>query len=410
MSSLKPIIICFCAALFYCFDYMVQVTPSVISNQLMSHFHLSASGLGILGASFLIPYCIMQLPAGLIVQHYGARRILSFSAFLSALGLYLFACSTHLSVAIAGRALLGLSASCSFVSALYLISQWFLPKYFAILAGTLQFLVCIGSVIGLAPIAHALQHQPWQSLIIKMAILAFLLGILFIWVIRDKISIISLQPIQLQTTVRYICQHPYILRIFCIGFLSWIPITGIGALWGVPYLSTSLHMATSSASYFISYLWLGVGTGSILSGWISELIKRRKRVTIINFSVGLISGLMIIDAPHLHHIFLLIALYGIGFSGANQSLSFAYLKDQVPNALFSALSGINNMAAILGGIFAQLAIGYSLTWQNSILVRHPVYTTLQFQYALAVIPLASLIGLILCSSAIRESHPDIKAI
>ena len=126
----KRYLICSLGALFYLYDYFIQVTPSVMKPWLMHDFQLNAADFSLLGACFLIPYALMQIPAGLLLDRYGARRLLTVAALLSAIALALFSSTASFSLALGCRALLGCAAAVSFISAIYLIANWFSHRWF----------------------------------------------------------------------------------------------------------------------------------------------------------------------------------------------------------------------------------------------------------------------------------------
>ena len=83
------------ALLFYIYDYFIQVSPAVMTHQLMESLSIGAAELGLLGAFFYYSYTLMQLPAGFLLDRFGVKKIISFSAFISAVGVLLFSISTH---------------------------------------------------------------------------------------------------------------------------------------------------------------------------------------------------------------------------------------------------------------------------------------------------------------------------
>ena len=67
-------LICTLGAIFYSYEYLLRITPSVMEGALRHHFSLSATGFGLLSASYYYAYVPMQLPVGLLMDRYGPRR------------------------------------------------------------------------------------------------------------------------------------------------------------------------------------------------------------------------------------------------------------------------------------------------------------------------------------------------
>ena len=54
ISKFSPYLICSLAAFFYVYDYFIQVSPAVMTHQLMQTFQIGAAGLGLLGSIPLV--------------------------------------------------------------------------------------------------------------------------------------------------------------------------------------------------------------------------------------------------------------------------------------------------------------------------------------------------------------------
>ena len=65
------IIIFLLAALFLIYEMAVQVSPSVMTKQLMKDFSINAGALGWMASVYFYSYTIMQIPAGILFDRYG---------------------------------------------------------------------------------------------------------------------------------------------------------------------------------------------------------------------------------------------------------------------------------------------------------------------------------------------------
>ena len=69
-SSLKPWIVWGLGCLFYFYEFLLQVSPSVMSNELMRDFAITGHTLGILTGIYFYSYAAMQLPGGLLMDYF----------------------------------------------------------------------------------------------------------------------------------------------------------------------------------------------------------------------------------------------------------------------------------------------------------------------------------------------------
>ncbi|MCH9643638.1 MAG: MFS transporter [Gammaproteobacteria bacterium] len=395
-SLLLPSFICALAALFYLYDYFIQVSPSVMTQSLMQDFSIGAGKLGILSACFYYSYTLMQIPAGMLLDRFGARKLLTFSVITSAIGVLLFSMAQHFASLCVARFLIGLGSSFAFISTLFLISRWFAHRYFAMGAGMVQLSGCVGSLIGLAPMALLIDHHGWRSAMFQISIFTFALAILFIFVIRDgekpaKHHLDTKNEWQRLTALIKI--KKVWLIAFC-GLASWVPVATIGALWGVPYLMKVLHINNIQAGKICMFFWVGLGLGSPFMGWLSNRLNNHNKPFAWCYLFGIVGAILLILAPKLPVSLIVLAVFLCGFSASAQSLSFALLKDHVPDNLFGTASGFNNMGAILGGALSQPLVGYILheKWQGKLVNNIPVYSIHDFQAAFIILPIAAYAG------------------
>ena len=121
------------AGLFVFYQLILQSLPSVIRDGLVVDFSLSQSGFGALSSSFYYPYMFLQVPAGLLVVRFGARRLLIAGISLCTLASFLSAFSQEFFWVETARILMGLGAAPTFVCTMALVTRWFPPTLLPIL-------------------------------------------------------------------------------------------------------------------------------------------------------------------------------------------------------------------------------------------------------------------------------------
>src|SRR5476651_2531782 len=85
------------AALLYCvvsfflfFEMAVQVSPAVMSSELMHDLNIGAFGLGIMSSMYFYTYTLMQMPSGILFDRYNPRAVIVVSILVCTLGTLLF--------------------------------------------------------------------------------------------------------------------------------------------------------------------------------------------------------------------------------------------------------------------------------------------------------------------------------
>ena len=63
----------------YAIAFLQRVSPQSISLSFMHDFSTDAAGVAMLASSYFWGYTLMQIPAGLLVDRYGVKRVVLFS-------------------------------------------------------------------------------------------------------------------------------------------------------------------------------------------------------------------------------------------------------------------------------------------------------------------------------------------
>lgn len=413
-TSLYAVFICCLASLFYVYDYFIQVAPSIMTQQLMQSFSIGAGKLGILSACFYYSYILMQIPAGFLLDRMGARVLITLAVLASAIGITLFGVTYNFAIAGLARFIVGLGSSFSFISALYLISRWFVHRHFAAAAGLVQLAGCLGSLFGLAPFAILVNAMGWRRSLVLTGLISFGFSFLFWIFIRDgkrpRKALTHAIPRNEWQGLKFLLHKAQVWWVASVGFMSWVPVGIIGALWGVPFFMKAYGLTNIEAGKLCSLFWVGLGIGSPLMGWISNRLRNRCVPLACCFFFGLVGSILILDAPAMPIWIISFALILLGVSSSTQSLSFGLIKDIVPSSFFGMSAGVNNMAAILGGAVAQPLVGYllHLGWHGLKIHNIPIYSIDNYRTALLVLPIVALLGFGIVLFKIKETYCEMQ--
>lgn len=411
-SKLSAYCIFFLGASFYLYEFILQVAPSVMAAPMMQTFHVSAEGFGVISAFYFYAYAPMQLPAGLLFDRYGPRKLMTAALILCAIGSFFFASTDSVVTASLGRFLIGIGSAFSFIGVLVLVSRWFPPQHFAILAGVAQLMSSVGAISGEMPLSALTERVGWRNASFILAVIGLLLAICLWYFIRDYPH----QPTQSMPTRRFrdewkrlmeVCSRSYTWLTGAYAFAIWTPITVFAALWGVPFLQVKYQTSVLVASGMCSMIWIGIGAGSPLLGWLSDRCCSRRLALAISSICGLVAAMIVLYVPNVPMSYMYAVLFMYGFGAGGQTVSFAVVKENNPAHLVGTASGFNNLSVLLGGAIFQPLVGILLqrSGASQLLNGVSVYTVSSYQKAMMVIPCCYLVSLILALWLIKESYP-----
>ena len=127
----------------------------------------------------------MQIPTGLLADHWGPRRLLALGATVAGFGTLLFAVAPDAWWANTGRLMIGGSVAVAFVGMLKLAGHWLPPRQYALASGMALFCGIIGAVFAGVPLGLLVDAYGWRPVMMASAIVTFGVAIGIWLVVRD---------------------------------------------------------------------------------------------------------------------------------------------------------------------------------------------------------------------------------
>ncbi len=182
----KPLFMWLSATFLYCYQFFLRSSPNVMVDDLMHDFQVDAEALGILASFYYIAYSFLQIPMGIMIDKFGLRRILTFSALTCSLGATIFGISENLLTAKVGRLFIGIGSAGVFLSCLKLITLWFPKRHFGIFVGFTMMMGTFGAINAGAPLAFLVQSVGWRSAILSVAVVGAVWSLVLWMFVRDR--------------------------------------------------------------------------------------------------------------------------------------------------------------------------------------------------------------------------------
>lgn len=400
------------AALYVLYQFLLQASISVMIPHLMKAFNINVLDIGFLSSSFFYTYILLQIPAGLLIDRVGARGLLSFSIFLCAAATLLFSLSHNLQTAEISRLIMGASTAPAVVGALYLGSNWFPPKRFAMIAGLTEMLGMLGGAIGEEVLAYSVDRVDWRATLFICAAVGVVLAVMALLIIRDRpkkgliITEIAPPKANIFSSLKKIARCPQAwLNGFYAGLMFSI-IQAFASLWAVPFLAKLYHLNGEWAAGGSSMIFLGTALGAPAMGWLSDGIGRRKPLMLWGAIATLFFSVIIIYGNNIPLGDMFILLFLLGFFCGAYILPFAVMREITSPTVRGAGMGFINMMAIAIGapLLAPLA-GWllRLSEPGNITSAKIQYTINDYHTALVILPIALILAIV-AALFIRETY------
>lgn len=405
VNKLYPWFVWLLGASFFFYKYLVQVSPSVMTNDLMKTFQINAAGLGHLSAFYFYAYLFMQVPVGILLDKYSLRLLTTGAILICGLSTLLFAQTQALWLACVARALIGAGAAFAAVSCFKLVTLWFKPKRFALVSGLCMTAAMLGGVGGQMPLSFLTEAVGWRMALQLVSALGLILAVVYALIIRDKPTSISISssPNAGDHHVSFWGNAFVVLRnkqAWLLSFysgLAFAPVSVFGGLWGVPFLETSYHLSRNHSAFAVSWIFIGFAVGAPFFGWLSDYIGQRKPILFAGTCLALMCILLVIYSPTSQVIMLSLFLFFFGFGTSGFFTSFAMIRELFPLGLAGTVLGImNTFDAVCEALF-EPAVGAVLdsTWDGFVKNGIHQFSVANYHASLLLLPLSLLVAFVL---------------
>jgi D-galactonate transporter len=384
------------------FNYADRATLSVTGSAMRTEFGFDAVKMGYIFSAFSWAYVLSQLPAGWLLDRFGARRVYAASIFLwslftllqSSIGLVGSAAGAVVALFVL-RFAMGTAESPAFPANAKVVASWFPTAERGTASAIFNSAQYFAAVV-FTPLMAWLTHAfGWHMVYVVMGIAGLVLALTWLkvmknpadhpWVNKAELEHIergggmvqlrkahsAAQPASASSWfyVRQLLSNRMLLGVYlaqyCINvltyfFLTWFPI----------YLVQARGMTILQAGLVASLPAICGFTGGVLGGVVSDGLIRRGHSLTIARKVPIVGGMLlstcIIGCNYVSTDWIVVALMSLAFFGKGiGALGWAVVADTSPKQVIGLSGSIFNMFGNVAGIVTPIVIGYLVATSGS---------------------------------------------
>lgn len=402
------------AVAFYFYEYFLRVAPSVMVQDLFESFQIGAATLGVISAAYLYAYAPMQLPVGMLMDRFGARKLLTLAALVCGIASIMFGMAMKVPITIVARLLMGAGSAFAFIGMVYICSHWFHGKILALLVGVGNSIGMLGAVFGEGPLAELVDRFSWRPTSIALGIAGLALGLIIYLAVRNEPAGMEHHDPQPKNSFgknfKSVCKNPqtWINGVVCMMFYT--ATVGYGGLWAIPFLKNVHHMSNEEASFAASMVYVGWIVAGPIIGYVSDRLCNRKIMLYIFTLLSLIFFSIITYANIQSDLCIFILIFLLGMSLSAQLLNYSLaIELNSPETKGTALA-ITNCLVFIAGSAIQTLVGSLLdhNWTGEWVDHVRVYSPHNYRIALTAFPITLVIAFVFTFFIKEKNKPWCK--
>jgi ACS family D-galactonate transporter-like MFS transporter len=370
-------------------NFFDRINLSVSRDALHASFGLSLITFGYLSSAFSWTYAVMQMPAGVLLDRLGVRRVGRISSLLWSVASFAAALSPGLSWFFGARLLLGVSESPTFPANAKALGYWFTREERGLATAITDAAAKFSTAIGVPLIGVLLLYFGWRWSFAATGLISFLYFALFYLVYRNPGEDTGLSAHERQfileggaqledvpgarsgVSLAYLLLQPKVYGL-ALGWGAYNYTFFLLLTWLPSYLSVSLHMNLFHSVFYTSVPWLfATFTDLLVGGWLVDTLIQRgwdaNRVRQTVLVGGMAFGLAIFGAASAHSPTAALVWISLALGGLAAAAPVAWTVPSLiaPRESVGTLGGAVNFCGQIAAISAPIVTGYIVSGTNS---------------------------------------------
>ena len=323
----------------------------------VADLQLTYAAAGAIMTAYFWTYTAVQVPIGLLVDRWGARRVMVAFMAVLVLGAALFPLSRTYTQSLLARALVGLGAAAVWVPSLRLITEWFRAEERGRVIGILSAGGALGGTSALLLIPLLADRWGWRWGYAATLVPVLLTLALFALFVRGGDGPSGAAPGGGLLALR---------RVLGTGVIWWFNVSVLlfyGAYfsmvtWLPTFLVNALRVTPAQAGFVTSLLTAGTIVSWPLAGLITDRIGRRKWVYLFSQLMSVaVSLVFALAGPHLSFAGAAGVALAAGVLFGGMITPFVMVVELFPRELAGTASGIVNTFCFLGSLIIPVLLG-----------------------------------------------------
>jgi MFS family permease len=350
-------------AFVFLIGFFHRAAPGVIARDLMQTFDVTGTTVGLVAAAYFYPYAGLMLPAGLLVDAYGARRLMTIGGAVMGAGALLMATAASLPALYAGRLLVGAGAAPTFVGTLKIAAAWFPVERFGFLAALTATVGVLGALVSTLPLASLVAVVGWRGAFWAVGLVTLAGAALCALGVRDRppgaaavARTASLRDVL--TGTGQVLRNPHTWPPF-LAFFCFYSVAGNQMLWMVPYLRDVYGLALRPAAFYATATSLALLVAAPVIGFASDRLLGRRKAPLLALAItqGALWLVFVATLGMLPLPLFYVLLFVMGLAGAAFVLVWPIGREVNPPHLDGVAVAVVNLGGFLGAAVTQGPIG-----------------------------------------------------
>lgn len=383
------------AVIFFTYQFIIRLSPSVLMDEIMVKYHVSASTFGLIISFYYAGYAGMLIPVGALIDKFGVKSGLLFGSLFCIIGSLVMLISDDWINALVGRTLIGIGSCAGVLAAITSAKLNFTQRELSRKLGLTVMIGLLGAIYGKSINRFLLEKFGFEKTILFLAFPALLIFILVFFLSKSSETVFIQKKYSVGAALKEIFKDSKFMLVSIAGALLVGPLSAFADVFGEHYLMSVYNISDSKAGYLTtSAIYIGMAIGA---PFLTQIASRFKCNYVVNVFCGFGMSLtfyLLLNNYIQNYSLLFVMMIFIGIMSAYQVIVFSIISEMISEKAvglaIAMANAINMFAAMLYNFFVGKLL--DCYWTGDTIYGMRVYSDVAYSDALFILPIALAIG------------------
>ena len=296
--------------MFFAYQFVVRIMPSLLAGQIMQQLNIGASLFGLLSVAYYLGYVLGNVPVAVLMEKYPPRVIIALASVLCGLFLFAFHYATNIYTALVLRFFIGITSGVGFIGISKVALQWFSKENYGMALSSSVTIGLFGAVFAGGPLNSLMSYYGTDIVLFFTVLSSLIVGVsVFMFLCSPERKTDEVVPPIKLADFKYVL---FSLEVLLLGFGSLLMMgfdVGFSDLWGVSYLITAFSITKNEAASVISWGFFGVLVGAPILTFLGKILGEARVVVSSAVLTALIFYVVILSRDNFDRYVFIVSMF-----------------------------------------------------------------------------------------------------
>jgi MFS family permease len=247
---------------------------AILGHDIVAELHLSAEDIGLLTSVFFLVYAGVQIPLGMALDRFGARRVSAVLFLIAGISAFVLAKASDFGIMLVARGAMGLGVSVAFMGALKSVVDWVPREKLPFTNSLIMMMGGAGVMAATYPVEYMLGFTDWRGIFFWLSVVTAVVVAAIFVLPPEKPRTAAAQSVSALRGVIQVFTNKDFLRMVPLGSSAQGVNMAMSSLWAGPWLRDVSGLTREGAAAVLFGMATTITISALCIGSIGGFLMR----------------------------------------------------------------------------------------------------------------------------------------